>query len=397
MKHTAKPFQATHYNPELIKDFSKVVCPPYDLIDKKKAVNLKKQSRYNYCRVSLADGDNYDLPAKNLKNWIAKKILIKDTKQSYYLYQQQFKVGKKNFLRYGVFCLLNMEKREIFPHEHTLSKPRRDRKKMIFKTKANLSPVFVIAGGADNFLTFLSKKYTKRKPIFQFKDEQQNFNRVWRVESQKELDLISSSLENSYLLIADGHHRFETSFDYFRKNRGKFKELNYILSCVTVAQPGLVILPTHRIVTFSGKKKEVFAQIEKYFYLSQVSQKLLEKKMKTKRRFSFGIYSDKKFYFASLKNTDILDKISPPEYRELDSYIFHKVVLPKLRHKNIEYSHNMDEAKKIAGNKKVVFFLKPASLESVLKIARAGCRLPQKSTYFYPKIPSGLVMRCFEK
>ncbi len=397
MAKTIKPFKATHYREGLINDFSKVACPPYDVINDKQAKVLKKRSPYNYCRISLAEGKNYDKPAQNLKKWIDQKILVDEQTENYYLYKQKFKIAKKEFSRYGILCLLNMKKKEIFPHERTLAKPKKDRKKMIAKAKANLSPIFVVAGDAGNFLNLLSKKYNKKKPFIKFKDDQGNLNCLWKISEKKDIEKISASLDKSCLVIADGHHRFETSFDYFKKNKNKFKDLQYILAYVASPQAGLVILPTHRIISAPTKNKENFAKLKKECKLKQVSKKELVKKLKTKKGFCFGLYWKNKFYFATLQDDKILDTISPAVYKKLDTYIFHKCILSKLNYKSMSYNHSIDEAKKVAKKNEMVFLLKPALLEAVFDIAKAGYKLPQKSTYFYPKIFSGLVLRRFKK
>ncbi len=393
MDPTIKPFQATYYNPELIKDFSLVVCPPYDVIDSKKAAVLRKKSPYNYCRISLAVNKDYSKPATNLKGWRKQKVLIDDQQQNYYLYQRKFKVEQKEFTCYGIFCLLNMKKKEIFPHEHTLAKPKEDRRKMIASVKANLSPVYVIAESNKDFLSLLVKKYLKKKPFFKFKDDQGTLNVLWRVGSPEDIKLTTSALEKSSLVIADGHHRFETSFDYYQKNKGKFKDIDYIFSYVTLNQPGLLILPTHRVITSSQDNKINISRLKDEFNISLMSQKKLESKLKLARNFCFGLYVNKKFYFGNLKNKDILDTIKPSVYKGLDSYIFHKLVLPKIDYRKIDYSHSIKEIKNHTQKNRMVFLLRPATLGSVFDVAKAGYKLPQKSTYFYPKILSGLLMR----
>ncbi len=397
MGQAVKPFKATHYNRSLLNDFLKVACPPYDVIDKKKAISLKKRSPYNYCRISLAEGKDYDKPAENLKKWLEKKVLIDDCRQNYYLYRQKFKAEGKTFSRYGIFCLLNMEKKDIFPHEHTLAEPKKDRKKMIDRLKANLSPVFVIAKNDNFFLISLFKKYAREKPFCKFIDDEGNLNCFWKIIDAGEITKISSSLEDASLVIADGHHRFETSFNYFKKNKGKFKDLNYILSYLTVLQPGLLILPTHRIISSSVKSKINFERLKNDFQLKPAGPKELKKKLKAAKEFCFGLYWNKKFYFATLQNKGILGTILPSVYRKIDTYVFHKYVLPKISYKEIKYTHSIDQAKKITKNNDMAFLLKAITLDAVFDVVKSGHRLPQKSTYFYPKVPSGLVLRRFKK
>lgn len=397
MKNLIKPFKATFFNPELNWDLASLVCPPYDVIDKELAKKLRKKSPYNYCRINLAPSGNYQVPAKNFANWLRKKILVEDSRQGYYLYQRKFKVNNKSFLCYGIFCLLDMKQKKVFPHEHTLTKPKKDRKKMLTNLKAHLSPVFVVSEEKNNFLNNLAKDYSRGKPFLQFRGQQGFSHKVWKIQEEKPINTITASLSKSCLVIADGHHRFETAFDYFKKNGKRFKDLDYVFAYLTFEQPGLLILPTHRLVTIKGRIEKVFDFLSRDFLLQEVKEKDLLKKIKNAKKFSFGVCLDKKFYFACLKNEAILGKIKPKVYLKLDAYIFHHLVLPKLTYEGLEYSHSLEEIKRQAQKRKVAFLLRQPSFNSVFKVAKAGYKLPQKTTYFYPKILSGIMLRRFSK
>lgn len=439
-----KPFSATYYNPASAADLLPLVCPPYDVIDKEELVSLKKKSPYNFSRILLAHNNNYKKIGDRFKKWTQREVFVKDKQENLYLYEQKFNYQGKNYARFGIISLLRLDKKGVvFPHEYTLSKPKKDRKRIIEKVKANLSPIFVITTSALNTLAKIHKSCKKTQPFFQFKDSRGDDNLVWKIGNKEDIKKIVQELNKCQLIIADGHHRFEVAYDYAKKNKGKFKDLNYILAYITAAQKSLLILPTHRII--KAGVKGCLEKLEKYFYITKVSQKLLEEKLKkNKGKFCFGIYPirkipcDKprgrysstraefnshefsngiyqnKFFFLRLKSSVVLDTIIKDctylgrsfslkkkdyeIYKHLDVYLLHKIVFPLLGLKGqITYTHNVKEAKSEENNNSIAFILKPPTLKTVFAIANKGYRLPQKSTYFYPKVPSGIVIRKFEK
>jgi uncharacterized protein (DUF1015 family) len=223
-----------------------------------------------------------------------------------------------------------------------------------------------------------------------------NVNIVWRVEQREEIERICTAIGNSNLVIADGHHRFEVAYGYYLTNKNRFNDLNYILAYLTDASTGLVILPTHRIVSLKDGA-DVLGGLKSYFKIEETSQDRLENKLKRDKNFSFGIFVKRKSYFLRISDEKILDEaFSGSVYRKLDTYILHEFVFPKLNiQPPILYTHNTAEAKKMATGGKVAFILRPVSLGAIFNIANKGYKLPQKSTYFYPKVYSGIVLRRF--
>lgn len=398
MNSILKPFRATYFNSENIKDLSKVVCPPYDVIGQKQLAELRKKSIYNLAHVLIADKGDYKKSKVLLNEWFKKQIMIDDDKDCFYLYEQKFNIEGKFFKRFGILSLLKMNKNEILPHERTLAAPKIDRTNMIKSVEANLSPIFAIAVKSSGYISKIHKKYFRKKPFLNAVDHEGNINKLWKIQDKNEVDDICKVLGNSKLVIADGHHRFEISYDYFKKNRDKFKDLNYILAYVADCQNGLVILPTHRVITVSDNKKILFEKLEKYFDIKEVSQYTLGKNLKSNQEFCLGVCREGKFYFLKLKDKSLLDTVTDESYRELDTYVFHKAVLPLFNKSgDIEYTHSMKETKKLACKNKTAFLLKAVSLDSVFELSAKGIKMPQKSTYFYPKILSGLVIRRFVK
>lgn len=398
MPSVVKPFSATYYNPMLVKNYSNVICPPYDVINKEELKALRRKSEYNFSRVLIADNKNYKKSAVTLNNWVKDKVLIDDPLRCFYLYEQKFRVDGRDFTRFGILGLLRMDKKGIFPHEHTLPAPKVDRKKIIRATKSNLSPIFVIAAKKMKSFHQLYKSYCNKKEFFKFKDGQANINRIWRIHKKADIDKLSRGIAKCKLVIADGHHRFEISYDYFRKNKGKFRDLNFILAYITDCQKGLNVLPTHRVVKLKIPLSQVLKKLDDLFFISEASRQSIESMLKSKGKFSFGICNGGKFYSLSLKKYSSLNKIPDKIYKQLDTYVFHHLVLPLLKIDGpIEYTHNLSEAKKMAGSGKAAFLLKAVSLDEVLRISSKGFKLPQKSTYFYPKVLSGVAIRRFVK
>jgi len=392
-----KPFCATYYNPSRTKNYSRVICPPYDVISKKQLSSLRKKSPYNFSHILIADKKNYQEKGSLLNKWVKKGVLIDDPQEGYYLYEQKFNIEGKLYMRFGLLLLLQMDKKGIFPHEHTLTAPKEDRKRIIRATKANLSPIFIIAAKRLDAFEKTYKHYSRKKPLFKFKDSDNNPNRVWKISDKKDIAKLGRAINKCKLVIADGHHRFEITYDYFKKNKKRFKDLNYILAYVTDFQKGLNIMPTHRVVTVADNDKEFFGKLDKCFKIEKVTQSRLKEKLRSYLGFNLGICKKGQCYFLSLKNRTILNKIPNKLYRELDTYLLHQLVLPLFKKKGaIEYTHSLGEAKKMATKRKVAFILRAVPLDAVFKISSQGFRLPQKSTYFYPKVASGVTIRRFK-
>lgn len=397
---TLKPFRGTHYNPDIISDFSAVVCPPYDVIDAKQLAGLKSKSPYNFCNIILAENNDYRKTGDRFRQWLADRILVDDSTESLYLCEQRFKCQGRAYRRFGFLSLLMMDKQDtIFPHEYTLKEPKEDRKKIIREMEANLSPIFVIVPKAVKAFRQAYKSYARRRPFFTFKDSDGNSSLVWKINDHDQINKICAAVDDCRLVIADGHHRFEVSYDYYKQNKNRFHNANYVLSYIVDAQKGLVILPTHRVVTLGIARRIFWQKLGEYFCLTPVTKAALARKLQRKGVFSFGIYCGGKFFFLKVKNAAVLDKVAGSDiYRKLDTYFLHKFVFSLFPIEGkIEYTHTIEEAKIMAGKEKVAFILRSARLEDVFAIANQGYRLPQKSTYFYPKITSGLVVRRLQK
>lgn len=398
MADIIKPFRATYYNPAIFKNLSSVACPPYDVISKKQLSVLRRKSPYNFSNILLATNNNYKEISERLYKWLSEQVLVDDTSECIYLYEQKFNIQGKKYKRFGFLSLLKMDgKRAIFPHEYTLKAPKEDRKRILEEVKANLSPVFIMASKPLKYFHSVYNYYCSKKPFTRFKDLDGNDNYVWKIDDKDKIKKILCEINKNKLVIADGHHRFEVAYEYYKKNKNHFENLNYIMAYITDVQDGLIVLPTHRIVLIKAIAA-AFLKLTQYFDIKEVKNRdSLELRLKAEKNFSFGIYTHGKFYFLKLRDESILDKLFKGSvYRKLDTYLLHQFVFPMFEIEGqIEYTHDIKEVGKMAGKDKTAFILKPASLDEVFSIANKGYRLPQKSTYFYPKVYSGIAIRRF--
>ncbi|MDD5081346.1 MAG: DUF1015 domain-containing protein [Candidatus Omnitrophota bacterium] len=407
MSSVIKGFKAAYYNVEKFNNLDKFVCPPYDVISGAQLKALRKKSKYNFVNVILSDDKTYRRSAALVNEMIKTGVLVQDTKDAIYLYEQIFNFKGKEYKRYGILSLLRMDKEGfVSPHEFTLSAPKADRKRIISAVKANLSPIFVLVPKPLKFLTDLYKKYSKTEPFIKVKDSHDVKNSVWKIDAPAEVKKITTELSKHKMVIADGHHRFEVASWYNSVNKGKYKNLNYLMTYYTDVQPGLLMLPTHRIAKV--QTKDFFGKLSEYFEIKRVRKDYVADKVKgiagisrNKKSdiFEFGIYYNRVYYWLILKNRRILNKnISEKMYQSLDTYVLHKFVFKIIdAGDKFNYTHNLNDIGKLTGTGEVAFLVKPTPAEVVFGIASKGVKLPQKSTYFHPKVTSGIVIRRFEK
>lgn len=402
-KTLVKPFKATYYNPRFFKDYSSLVCPPYDLLDSEKIEFFRKVSPYNFSHILIRGDKSYKELVDKYHKWLKEEIIIDDKSEAMYLYEQNFNYEGKKYSRLGLFCLLRLDNcRAILPHEYTYHRPKIDRAKMMDLFKANICSIFVIASGRNRKLSDLLRNYrSRRRPFIKFDDFEGINNRLWKITSLDIIKEIQRILDKKHIVIADGHHRFEVAYEYYLKNKGKFKDINYILAYITFEDKGLIIMPTHRLTRTFVSLDVILKKLEKDFFIHKVERDELIKKINDTRCFSFGIINKNISFFLTMKDPNLLERIftktEDKVYKNLDVFVFHKFVLKKIgMDKNrFSYTHEIDPID-VNDKNKIMFVLRKPKLKEVFRLAKAGYRMPQKSTYFYPKIVSGLLLRRFE-
>jgi uncharacterized protein (DUF1015 family) len=429
------PFQGITYNKDKLKKLDKVFTPPYDVINEEEQDAFYKLHDFNFIRLILgkefgSDGEynnKYVRSAAFLQGWLRHRILVKDEKPAFYVYEQKFTQGGKKYSRIGFFALLRLEdmgRGKVFPHEETHSKAKLDRLKLMRATSANLESIFSIYSDPKNKLLKTFKKYMRRKPLVDVVDKDKVKHRLWRVDQKASVTKIIKEMKDKTVFIADGHHRYEAALRFkneLKMKNTKFSEeeaYNHILMYFTpIEDKGLAVFPIHRVVHNLGlfDPNRFEKDLEKYFEVKaykatkktakRVRNKLIRDLAKIgKDKHAFGMYlGHNKYYLLVLKDEDVVEEMveeeKPDVWKHLDVTVLHYAIFDRIlgiaqeTEDKLTYLKEEEEVVDFVDKKnyQIGFFLNPTSLEEITSIASKLEKMPQKSTYFYPKLLSGLV------
>lgn len=416
-----QPFKAISYNQKKV-NLKNVIAPPYDIIQEEYQNKLYEQEENNIVRLILGrEVDRYSSAKSYFNKWLQEKILLKEEAPGIYFLAQSFKnIDGKIVTRKGFIALCKIEefdKKIILPHEKTLSKPKEDRFKLFSSTSANLDQIFSIYSDKEFVVEKIYEKYSSSTPFIEVEFENV-LNKVWKIENETYLQTICELLKDKQVFIADGHHRYETSLAYrnfMREQNPNFtggELFNYVMMFFTnMNEEGLVIFPTHRVVhSLPNYNWEVLkTELQKYFTLEkfQNSQELAQNLSKN-IKYTFGIINSKQEYLLlklkdySLINTIISGSL-PKELCQLDVTLLHSFIFEKLlgitiaaqeKKIYIKYIQNVDDCEKLVftNEAQIAFLMNPTKIEEVKLIAENSLTMPQKSTFFYPKLVSGLIL-----
>lgn len=420
-----KPFRGVLYNTKKIKDLAKVVAPPYDVISKKQQEDLYRANPYNIVRLELgkikpsddATDNRYTRAKRYFESWLADGAMIRDGKEAFYVYSQQYKHSGKTIERIGFMGLMGVESgdgRKVLPHENTLLAPKVDRLDLMRSVRANLSPIYVLYDDTQDKVARILKDTCRRtKPFMDIYFEGIR-SRTWRLNDPKAIRTIERLISKKDIFIADGHHRFEVARMYSEELSRKgipenIKEASRSLMVYFVASDKkmLTVLPAHRLPREIGKltKGEIMKRLEPYFHMRQVSglKAMMAAIARLKDKHAFGVYTGGgKFTVLVLKDVKVSDgviKDKPKDWKRLDVAILHRFIFQhvlgiKDSDENIEFVKSPEESSKLVdkGAFKAAFFLNPTEVEQVKRIAKLGEKMPRKATYFYPKPISGAVI-----
>jgi uncharacterized protein (DUF1015 family) len=434
------PFNGVTYNKKKVGNFSKVTIPPYDIISKEDQEKFYQFHPYNCIRLTLGKDYQGDTEFNNkytranafFRTWINNEILKQDEEESIYAYEQRFSYKGKKYVRLGFIALFKLEELEagrVYPHENTLPKPKLDRLSLLKATAANFEPIFSIYVDEDDKISKMIKKNTKRKPIAEAKDVFGVHNRLWKISGKANINKIIKEMLNKQVFIADGHHRYEASLKYRNEMRTKSQKstgdepYNFIMMYFANAyDKGLIIMPIHRLVLNLNLKEKINLEnrLVDYFDIEDIKftkkdelaarKKLIKSMSKANEGehfFGMSIHGDNKYSLLKLKNEKIIEKYisadKPKEWKKLDITILHSLVIRDIlgitdkdieAENSIKYVHNDDEAFALVaeGKYQVAFFMNPTKIEQVTALASKYEKMPQKSTFFFPKLLTGLVM-----
>jgi len=424
-----KAFKAVVYNADTIGDFKHVVCPPYDVISSQTQDLLYERSLHNFIHILLAKDspldDKYRRAGTIFRSWLKEGVLIQDEHPGIYFYSQEYVIRGEKKTRLGFISLLRLgddKGSAVFGHENTHSAAKLDRFKLVKQVKANLSPIFIIFLDKKRIIQRIFQKHIPAvAPFIEVKDDEKTVHKLWRLTDPELLKSVESSMNNENMFIADGHHRYEVSCAYRDLMREKLgaqftgeEDFNFCLAYFTNTDyRGLSILPIHRLLKLDRRMdlNDFMDKSKEYFDIDQIKDRtrfffLLEKAGCAEHL--LGLYLDKKYFLLRLKNVKMLDKLiadKPKEYRTLDVAILNYLVLKNILRldlnnlKDIKYSPDPCELMEEADRDplKVLFLLNPVKIQQIINVAISGNKMPPKSTYFYPKVLSGLVVNKFEK
>ena len=421
-----KAFRGLRYT-EKAGCISQLACPPYDIISDEQRMEYLNTNENNIIRLELPKGDNaYKVAGENLKSWLDNKILTKDENEGIYVYEMEFSVKESEVKKVkGFISLVKLEefsKGIVLPHEETLSKAKTDRFNLMSETFCNFSQIYSLYMDEDNSVFTLVDKASARTSDIEVTDADGVIHRLWCVYDKDIIEKVTEKFNDKKLYIADGHHRYETALNFHKHlcEQGISNEncdSGYVcMMLVNMENEGLVVFPTHRIVRDLAdfSVEQVIDKCKEYFDI------LLENDINTAEgklailynedKKAFALYTgDKKYYLLVLKDTEIMKKLLPDmsdAYCQLDVSILHSLVLERLfgidkenmaNQKNLTYTKILDEAIKAVDDKNAncAFILNPTRVSEIRDVALASEKMPQKSTYFYPKLITGLVMNKF--
>jgi uncharacterized protein (DUF1015 family) len=429
-----RAFRGFRYDLGRVGALSDVVAPPYDVIDSALQQKLYAAGPYNAIRLELtraepgeASEDKYARAANTLREWLAANVIRQDTARGLYVYEQEYTVEGQTFARRGFLARVRLEafgKGKIFPHELTMSGPKEDRLKLYRATGFNLSPVFSMYPDAEGEVFAHLEPFVRSAPPLVARDHLGITNRLWTVTDSAAISKVIGAMGPKPVYIADGHHRYETGLKYLEERRaaGEVPDdeaaPNFcLMMLVGMSDPGLIILPTHRLV--SGLASDVtsrqledvlaghFDIVERTGTNAQATWEHVQMDG-SQTAFGFGTVADGQWLVAKLRNFDAMKELVPDhsaDWRGLGVSVLHELVLNRLLRDKIggtpvcEYVHLLNEATDTTAKKEcqLACLVPPATMSHVERIAGYGEKMPPKSTYFYPKLLTGLVFNSLKK
>jgi uncharacterized protein (DUF1015 family) len=433
------PFRGTQYAQAQAGGIDTLVCPPYDIISHEVQQELYRKSPYNVIRLEYglsSPGDTeedsrYTRAAAFLGEWRGKGVLRRCDERALYIYELEFPAGEETKKLRGFVCGVRLEDYDsgiIRPHETTLSGPKADRLKLLRACRTSFSQIYSLFSDPEGRVADILDAAPAGSDLMEAEDGDGVKHRIRALTDLGAVDAIVRELADKPLFIADGHHRYDTALTYRnerRKAAGSFtggEGFNFAaMFLARLEDPGLTILPAHRVLfnltNFEPRKFE--AELGRHFNIERID---FDRRSENKDRltvletmahradhahvFGMRIRGERSYHLLTLRSEADLDALLPgksPAYRRLDVSILHHLIIDKLlgigmeTHKlglNIEYVKDAGEADRRAheGVAEIVFFMNPTKVREVKEVAAAGERMPQKATYFFPKLLTGLVM-----
>jgi uncharacterized protein (DUF1015 family) len=416
-----KPFKGYIYNPNKV-DYQDITSPPYDVISPEFQQRLYDQHPYNAIRLELPKEENkYSAAAERWNQWRKDEILVQDERPAVYVYDQTFKTKDgQSVTRKGFIARLRVvpfSDKIVLPHEKTLTKAKSDRLSLFKETAANFSPIFLLYQDDEFAVDHLIEEVRDDVPFMDVTDYQEANNHVWRLTNVAVLDKLQELMKNKTVYIADGHHRYETALEYARiraaenPNHTGHEAYNFVMAYFTsMSAPDLVVYPTHRLVhgllegELGSLDKKLPAGFDLFPFSAESELKIWLRGEKT-NRFGMVRKSGNDLTFTGIRfNGDqslFTESGQPKELQLLDVSILHQIIIRQLldisqdaqdMQTNLYYSKDWNETigEVKSGKAQIAFLMNPTPVESIKAVSNLGFVMPQKSTFFYPKVITGI-------
>ena len=416
---TIKAFGALRFTPQA-GSLEELTCPPYDIISEEERAGYLARNPHNIIRLELPrEGqDPYLQAQETFQQWMDQGVLATDEAPGLYLYEEVFTVAGEQKSLLGLCCMVKLEEFEkgvVLPHEQTLSKAKTDRFNLMTATGCNFSSVYCLYFDQENHIFSRLEAATRQEPLESFNGPDGIAHRVWKIEDPTEIQQIASLFEEKKLYIADGHHRYETALNYRNSLVSQGKDVgqadHVMMTLVHMEHPGLVVFPTHRVV--HGLKQfdaeQLLKDCAEHFTLTEMAVSQLEEAMKKAEEAGekvLGLCLPQGGYLLKLRSENVMKELLPDAsnaYQLLDVNVLHLLILERFlgidkenmaNQRNLYYTRDAEEAFATVSQGKAdcAFLLNATKVEEIADVAAAGEKMPQKSTYFYPKLITGHLM-----
>lgn len=415
-----QPLRALHYAPSVAGPLETLTAPPYDVIDPAQRAQLLSGSPYNIVAIDLPEGepDRYQAAESLLETWRLQGALVRDSEPAIWAHTQDYTAPDgRGLTRRGFFCRVPLQEYgpgRVRPHERTHPGPKEDRLRLTRATRTNVSPIFSLYSDPEQAAWTALEPTTRGAPPWgEVTDAQGTVHRLWRVADPVAIAAVQEAARPSELLIADGHHRYETMLTYANEVEGE-GEHRYILMClVALEDPGLTVFPTHRLIGAldDSRRRALREAIERDFEVAEVPVAEIAPPGQApgaRGPLQLG-YMDAHHgrpLRLTLRDQAIADAALPERsraYRHLDTGVLEALLLKgalglsdeDISHlRGLFYARSTEEALGLvrAGEYEAAFFMRPTPVEQVKEVAQAGENMPPKSTFFYPKLLTGLLL-----
>lgn len=413
-----KPIRALRYT-QKAGALSSCVCPPYDIVSDAEYTSLCDANEHNLIRLELPRGgeERYTDAGALLSEWLADGILARDEKAGIYLYRESFEVAGKSYAFDGLVCLVGLvpfSERVVLPHEETLSKAKDDRFRLMCATGCNFSSVYSLYRDTEGTVREIIRDAQSLPVLEEFTDSEGVTHTLRKIECEETVNALVNAFADKQLFIADGHHRYETALNFKNHlaengNPNGWQADSMLMTLVDLEDDGLVVLPTHRLIRdLPVDKAEFLAKASTYFDITEYDdvQKAEEILDAHKDKHAYALYTGGDG-FTLLVGNEKADALfvegRSAAYAKLDVTVLHTLLLEQVlgidrenmaKQINLRYTRSAEEAVASVENgvSTAAFLLNATKIEEIRAVAEAGDKMPQKSTYFYPKLKTGLVM-----